>query len=89
MKTPSDELFHLIRSLSPQEKRFFKLYAMRKDVNNNYLILFDTINKLDDYDERKVKEEFKKKSPIKDFHAVKKYTSEAILRAMEPIIIFA
>ena len=36
-KTPSDKLYRLIRSLSPQEKRYFRLFVAQKaEVNGQY-----------------------------------------------------
>lgn len=48
-----DNLFILIKSLSRSEKRQFKLYANRLDVNENakFLLLFNLLDKTDDYNE--------------------------------------
>lgn len=48
-----DNLFILIKSLSRSEKRQFKLYANRLDVNENakFLLLFNLLDKMDDYNE--------------------------------------
>ncbi|WP_187357750.1 hypothetical protein [Cyclobacterium plantarum] len=48
-----DFLFDLIGSLSPSEKRSFKLYAKRLSSNQNakFLMLFDVLDKMDEYDE--------------------------------------
>ena len=54
MKTPSDDLFTLIKSLDAREKGFFKVYSAKKGANNtslSYLKLFDNIDKLKTYDE--------------------------------------
>ncbi|MDA8595917.1 hypothetical protein N9L20_05485 [Flavobacteriaceae bacterium] len=49
-----DPLFQLIKSLSKSEKRQFKLYVGRLEVNSNanFLALFNIMEKLDRYDER-------------------------------------
>jgi hypothetical protein len=52
----ADNLFQLIKSLSPGEKRYFKLYAARQSESKktNYEKLFDEFNELPDdqeYDE--------------------------------------
>ena len=60
MKAKSD-LFQLIKSLTKSEKRYFKLYAKMHGLhgNQNYLILFDQIDKLaqesEEYNENKIK----------------------------------
>jgi hypothetical protein len=51
MKTPSQDLFNFIHSMSSSEKRYFK-----KDTrDSNTLDLFDIINEMDSYDEEVVK----------------------------------
>ena len=49
----TDSLFQLIHSLQKSEKRNFKLYVQRNSANNNlkFVQLFDTIDKLTEYDE--------------------------------------
>ena len=48
----SNELFALIKSMTKQEKRYFKLYATfyTNDSGNRYTRLFDEIDKLEVYD---------------------------------------
>ena len=59
MKVPSDELFRLIKSMSRQEKVYFKQYASRKKEHNNYIVLFDSIDSMDSYNERELKAKLK------------------------------
>ncbi|MBF03740.1 MAG: hypothetical protein CMP76_10625 [Flavobacterium sp.] len=51
-----DNLFILIKSLSRSEKRQFKLYANRLDVNVNakFLLLFNLLDKMDSYNEEAI-----------------------------------
>ncbi len=51
-----DNLFDLIKALTKAEKRNFKLYALRQAGNNdaNFILLFDTIDMLGEYDEAKI-----------------------------------
>ena len=54
-KTPSRKLFDLIKSLSPAEKRYFKVYANKKnDSKNKYLTLFDAIESQQSFDDEKL-----------------------------------
>lgn len=57
-----DSVFILIKSLSPSDKRSFKLYAKRFGANENakFLQLFDVLDKMEEYDE----ERLLKKSPV-------------------------
>ena len=52
MKTPSTELFDLVRSLTKQEKRYYKMYTtLSGGKTNKYLMLFDAIDAQKEYDE--------------------------------------
>lgn len=56
MKKPSDQIFRLIRSMTPAEKRFFKRhFASEQSVLTQ---LFDFINKMKTYDESLIKKRF-------------------------------
>jgi hypothetical protein len=60
MKFKTD-LYNLIKSLTKSEKRYFKIYAAQhtKKESNNYLLLFDAIDRQDIYNEEKLKRKFK------------------------------
>ena len=47
-----DALFSLIKSLNRSEKRQFKLYVNRLQINADakFLLLFDVLDKLNEYD---------------------------------------
>lgn len=55
-RTPSEDLFRLIRALSKGEKRNFKLLAglLASEKDKKYIELFDAIDKQEVYDEGKV-----------------------------------
>ncbi len=56
MLSNTDSLYQLIKSLSKSEKRNFKLYANRLQGNEDskFMVLFDVMDKLKDYDEEKI-----------------------------------
>lgn len=60
MNTPSDYLFHLIKSLGKNEKKYFKNFASmhRSGEKNISVRLFDAINRQKKYDECKIICEF-------------------------------
>lgn len=65
----TEELFFLIKSLTPSEKRSFKVYSQRHELGgtkNNYVVLFEAIDKLEVYDEQKLIKKFslKKQSEL-------------------------
>ena len=58
---PNTYLFDLIHALSKSEKRFFKLqtnYSCKSEANN-YILLFDAIDKMSHYDEDKLRKKLK------------------------------
>jgi len=83
--TPTDDLFQLIKSLTRTEKRYFKVFASQHVINeqNNYVKLFDAIEKQEEYDEREIKEIFKKETFIHHLPPQKVYLYNLILRSME------
>jgi len=84
MKTASDNLFQLIKSLSKQEKRYFKLHAGRHVIGdqNKYVLLFDAIEKQKQYDEAQLKSDFEGEAFTRQFHVVKNYLYHLILDSL-------
>ena len=56
------DLYQLIKSLTKSEKRYFKIYSAQhtKKESNNYILLFDAIDRQEVYNEEKIKKKFKK-----------------------------
>ena len=81
---PSDTLFELIKSLNPSEKRHFNLYAQRHIVGeeNNYLKLFDAIDKQSEYDETALKKKFSKEKFVQQIHVAKNYLYSLLLKSL-------
>lgn len=82
--TASSNLHELIRSLTPAEKRYFKVYAGSKGQKDEdkYLGLFDVINEQQVYDEQKVMEEVRDDSLRKNLSVYKNYLYRMILRSL-------
>ena len=55
----SDELFRLIKSMSKEEKRHFKMASQSTAQEKTYIKLFDLINNADSYDEDVIKSKVK------------------------------
>ncbi|MCR9289576.1 MAG: hypothetical protein NXI23_19550 [Bacteroidetes bacterium] len=73
-----DDLFHLIKAMSKSEKRYFTLDAKKSGKEAaKYLSLFQTVNNMEEYNEQKLKDKFKK-----SLSSDKGYLYEAILRSM-------
>jgi hypothetical protein len=76
-------LFELVQSLTPSEKRFFR-QSMSESANtgSNYLRLFDELEKMDMYDELKIKKKFKGEKFINQLHVTKIYLQDSILKSL-------
>ncbi len=72
------DLFHLIKAMSKSEKRYFVLDAKKSGRRaSRYLALFEALNKMEEFDEEKLKKKFPK-----NLSSDKAYLYEAILRSM-------
>ena len=80
----SQNLFELIKSLNPAEKRYFKVFAKRhvKGDVNNYVLLFNAIDKQIVYDESKLLKKFQNKGLFRHFSSEKNYLYKLILKSM-------
>ena len=82
MKTPSSDLFDLIKSLNSSEKKSFKIYAnaLGREKHSLYLQLFDAMDKQKHFDERALLRSLKGNDKIvKYFSAFKVYLEKQIL----------
>jgi hypothetical protein len=80
-----DELARLIQSLSKSEKRYFKLFTGLQTGEKGYLRLFDAIDKLGEYDEKKIRKIFEGEDFLKRLPAVKNYLYGQILKSLRVI----
>ncbi len=80
----SDTLFILIKSLSKSEKRFFKLYASRhtSSEENNYIRLFEFLEKQPAYESKNVFEFFKGESFLKKYSIATARLYKVILKSL-------
>lgn len=81
---PSNELHQLIRNLSMSEKRYFKIFSSRHVIagENNYIRLFDAIEKQEEYNEQKIKEQFGKETFISHLPSEKHYLYNHVLDSL-------
>ena len=79
MKKPSDNIFRLVQSMTPAEKRYFKRhYASDQNITTE---LFDFINTLSAYDEEMVKSHFGSKV-AKNLKVYKIQLNDLILKSL-------
>ncbi len=81
----SNNLHSLIRSMSKAEKRYFKLYSSRHTLGerNNYSILFDAVDKQEEYNEEKLLAKFKGEALTNRFSISKRRLYEAVLKSLD------
>ncbi|MFK7904309.1 MAG: hypothetical protein AB8B69_04250 [Chitinophagales bacterium] len=80
----SDDLFRLIKSLKQSEKRYFKIFSSThvKGEQNNYVKLFEAVDKQDEYNEATILKKFKGEKFIKQFSVTKNYLYNFILKSL-------
>lgn len=84
MKTVSDDLFRLIKSLTKPEKGYFKKFASKNASGSkqNYILLFDAVDSMDSYDEDLLRKKLKNEAFVKQLAVYKIYLFNMILRAL-------
>ena len=76
-------LFRLIKSLNKSEKRYFKLYARHYENSSNIKIrLFDAIDKLDRYNEQKIRTFFAGEIFLKQLAVTENHLYYLILKCL-------
>jgi hypothetical protein len=80
----SDSLFVLIKSLTRNEKGYFKKFVSKYSAadKNRYVQLFNIIEAQTEYNEEKVKEKIKKLKENVDLSVLKSYLFNAILKSL-------
>jgi RNase P protein component len=78
------DLFRLIHSLSKSEKRYFKIYASRHVIGeeNNYIRLFNAIDRQQEYDEAALRAQFKDEKFAGHLAVTRNYLYRLILESM-------
>lgn len=81
----NEALFDLVQSMSKSEKRYFKLMSSRHTIGseNNYVRIFDYLDKLPFYDEKALFDYFKGEAFLKRFSITKKRLYDHILSALD------
>ena len=75
MRNPSEDLFKLIKELTPREKAHFRKLASLQVSNGEpeYLLVFDEIAKQKTYDEAALKRKFNGRPFLSNFHKMKHF----------------
>jgi hypothetical protein len=80
-----DELARLIQSLSKSEKRYFKMFSSLQSGEKGYIKLFEAIEKMGDYDEKRIRKLFAGEEFLKRLPAVKNYLYGQLLKSLRVI----
>lgn len=81
----NEALFDLVKSMTKSEKRYFKLLSSRHTIGeeNNYVKLFDFIDKQSSYDEADIHREFSGEAFLNRFSITKKRLYDHVLGALD------
>lgn len=81
----NEALFELIQSMTKSEKRYFKLLSSRHSIGgeNNYIRIFDALEKMKTYEEKVVFKMFKGEAFLNRFSITKKRLYDNILSALD------
>jgi len=85
MALPNEDLYQLIRALTPSEKRYFKLFVQRQveDRHTLYMQIFDLIDRMKDgYDEALLKKKLRSQAAIRQLPQIKPYLFDLIMKSM-------
>jgi len=82
---PTEDLFLIIKSLQPTEKSYFKKFTKLHVLGdgNNYIRLFEAIEKQDIYNEQLVREQFKGEKFLNQLWVAKNYLYHQVLKCLE------
>lgn len=80
----TSKVFQLIKSLTPNEKRFFKIYSNRHIIGakNKYVILFEILDKLEEEHDEKIIQQLKKQGQGKFISSEKNYLHNHLLNVL-------
>ncbi len=80
--THKTDLFELIKSMTMSEKRYFKLFAARHTIGkkNNYIRLFEAVEKQKTYDEKKL---IQTENYLSQFAVIKKNLYDTVLKSLD------
>lgn len=82
MQESKDPLHALIKSLTQNEKRYIKVFRVHGSENTDYLRLFDILDEIKVYDDKKFKKDYAKTEFVINLPQKKQYLKKKILAIM-------
>lgn len=78
-----DDLFILVKSMTPGEKRYFRLQAQLYSGDKAYVKLFDLLDQQKEFDEEALKRQLADQSSSGNFSVIKRYLFDNIVKALK------
>lgn len=77
-----EALFHLVKSLSGPEKKYFRNTSNRRSGEKKYLLLFDAVDQMDVYDEKQLRVFLKDEPLLRQLSVAKNYLYANLLKSL-------
>ncbi|MEP7236034.1 MAG: hypothetical protein ABI778_12135, partial [Ignavibacteriota bacterium] len=81
----TDSLFDLIHSLTKEEKRHFQIYVKKYSRSPKYLLLFDALSEMHDYDKSELDTRLRASKFSSRLNVAKEYLYLLILRSLRDL----
>ncbi|MDZ4846768.1 MAG: hypothetical protein SH857_14600 [Chitinophagales bacterium] len=83
MEQSTDSLFQLIRALSKAEKRYFRVFSGLEGAGSkSYLVLFDIMSGMKNYDKEMLKKKIKERNLSTDLSKTRQYLFDALIKSL-------
>lgn len=79
----SDDLFILVKSMAPGEKRYFRLQSRLYSGKKAYMRLFDLLDQQEEFEEEVLKRQLADESSAGNFSVIKRYLFGHIIKALK------
>ncbi|MGZ3899889.1 MAG: hypothetical protein ACXVNM_02685 [Bacteroidia bacterium] len=79
---PSNLLFDIIKSLTPEEEGYFKQFSSLQQGDKNYVKIYNHLINQEEYDEKEIKAHFKNEPFVKHFPSEKNQLLHHVLRSL-------
>ncbi len=84
MRNTSTSLFDLVQKMDKAEKRYFKLNGATYGQKNNYIKLFEAVDRQKTYKEESIKKQFENEAFSNNLHVTKRILFNQILKTLVP-----
>lgn len=78
-----EDLFTLVKSMTPGEKRYFRLQTRLYSGKKAYMRLFDLLDQQEKLDEASLKQQLAEESSARNFSVIKRYLFDHIIKSLK------